>query len=90
MKSEAISEMILNTLKHEFHEASETRLLDLARQLQEAQLPKTRAGVSPPVSKQKLSKSVLRSLRPAGNASGQVRDRGQFPLAKKSREVSAA
>jgi len=72
MKLEVVSEMILNALKHEFQNASETRLLELARQLQEARLAGPRRGSPgnpPPVSKQKLSKTVLRSLRPAGPGS---------------------
>jgi hypothetical protein len=75
MKSDAISEIIFNTLKHEFQNATETRLLELAEQLQAARTEKLRRsfrearGSLPPVSKQKLSKTVLRSLRAARTAS---------------------
>ena len=94
MKSDAISEIIFNTLKHEFQDASETRLLELAQQLQEAQtsklrrVPREAPGGLPPISKQKLSKAVLRSVQPARAASTQAQYRHNG--VKNSKEVSAA
>lgn len=75
MKSNAVSEIILNTLKHEFRDASEARLLELAGQLQQAEragLDRGSAVTLPPVARQKLSKAVLRALRSPGPGSGQA------------------
>jgi len=92
MKSDAISEIIFNALKHEFHEASETRLLELAGQLQKAREAGPRRGSPgnlPPVSKQKLSKSVLRSLRPAGHGSSKGKSPAGFRGPHNSGEATA-
>jgi hypothetical protein len=101
MKSDAISEMIFNTLKHEFQDASETRLLELARQLQEAQtsklrrVPREAPGGLPPISKQKLSKAGAQTFlsakaKSARAASTQGQYRHNLHGVKKSKEVSAA
>ena len=93
MKLEVVSEIILNTLKHEFQNASETRLLELARQLQEARLAGPRRGSPgnpPPVLKQKLSKTVLRSLRPAGPGSSKGQSPTGFRGPHNSGEATAA
>lgn len=66
MKSGAVSEMIFNTLKHEFQRAAEVELIELAKRLRVPNFPSPRRiplGYQPPVSKQKLSKDVLRSMR---------------------------
>ena len=66
MKTEAVSEMIFNTLKHEFQRAAEAELPELARRLRVPHFPQPRRaplGYQPPVSKQKLSKVVLKAMR---------------------------
>ena len=66
MKTGAVSEMIFNILRHDLHQAAEAELLALAKRLQVPNLPSPRRippGYQPPVSKQKLSKLVLKSMR---------------------------
>ncbi|OGP57269.1 MAG: hypothetical protein A2V67_01075 [Deltaproteobacteria bacterium RBG_13_61_14] len=66
MKPEAGSEMIYNVLKHKFNRAANEDLLEAAKKLQVPQgIPPRRAsqGLPPSVSKQKLSRQVLRDMR---------------------------
>lgn len=66
MKFEAVSEMIFNTLRHELNQTAEAELVALAKRLQVPNFPAPRRiplGYQPPVSKQKLSKMVLKAMR---------------------------
>lgn len=66
MKPDAVSERIYNVLKHNFNRAADPDLLEVARKLQVPQVVPPRRnskGLIPPVSKQKLSRDVLRAMR---------------------------
>ena len=67
MKPPATSEMVFNVLKHEFPRAGMEGLLQLSEQLQQTVREKSRRfswAANPDVTKQKLSKTVLKSMRP--------------------------
>jgi hypothetical protein len=66
MKAVAVSEMVFNALRHEMQLAADAELVELAKRLQVPNFPQPRhapLGFQPPVSKQKLSKVVLKSMR---------------------------
>lgn len=66
MKPSATSEMILNILRHEYPQTNLSDLILLSSKLQRQNQEKTRRFTGAPsveVSKQKLSKPVLKSMR---------------------------